>query len=161
MFFGPLAHLAALANGAAPFDIRPGGYSYDARAFLSAIDVQGRSYYAFPELTIDMVYPPLYAVSRGLALWWLTMPGRVRAAPLPRSWRYGLVAVPVVMAALDLVENSCIVVMLWTWPDLTPGLVHVSSAATRAKIILGAATELSMAVLAIFWLAQKIRAARA
>ena len=39
---------------------------------------QGRKYYVSPELVIDTLYPPLYAVSRGLALWWLTMPGRVR-----------------------------------------------------------------------------------
>jgi hypothetical protein len=30
-------------------------------------------------------YPPLYAVSRGLALWWLTMPGRIGKAPVPLS----------------------------------------------------------------------------
>jgi hypothetical protein len=37
MFFGTLAHLQALAGGAAPFDIRPLGYSYEeARSLLAA-----------------------------------------------------------------------------------------------------------------------------
>jgi hypothetical protein len=37
MFFS-LAHLARLAGGLTPFDIRPWGYSYaDARAFLETI----------------------------------------------------------------------------------------------------------------------------
>jgi hypothetical protein len=40
----------------------------EARAFLQAIGERRRAYYAFPELTLDMFYPPLYAVSRGLAL---------------------------------------------------------------------------------------------
>ena len=70
MFFGPLTHLSRLAGGVSPFDIRPMGYSYDeAYAFLNAIGEQGRRYYANRELLLDMFYPPLYAISRGLALW--------------------------------------------------------------------------------------------
>ncbi len=84
MFFGPLAHLTRLAGGAVPFDIRPFGYSYEeARAFLDAISESGRRYYASPELLLDMFYPPLYAVSRGLALWWL------RRCPDGRARRHG------------------------------------------------------------------------
>jgi hypothetical protein len=153
MFFGPLAQLARLAGGAAPFDVRPFGYSYDeARAFLSTIGEAGRHYYGHRELPLDMIYPPLYAVSRGLALWWLTMPGRVRTAPLPLQWRCALVALAVVMASLDTIENVCIARMLATWPALSPALVQISSLATRVKIMAGALTELSMAVLAVLWL---------
>jgi hypothetical protein len=153
MFFGPLAHLTHLAGGLTPFDIRPRGYGYaEARAFLEAIGDEGRRYYAVPELVIDTLYPPLYAVSRGLALWWLTMPGRVRAAPLPLKVRYALVAVPFLMASLDLFENGCIAVMLRTWPDLSHGLVEVSGLATRMKIMAGALTEALMGALAVIWL---------
>jgi hypothetical protein len=66
MFFGPLAQLERLAGGLTPFDIQPKGYGYtEARAFLEAIGQQGRRYYVSPELVIDTVYSPLYAVSRG------------------------------------------------------------------------------------------------
>ena len=160
MLFGPLAQLSHLAGGAAPFDVRPFGYSDDeARAFLAAIGEQGRHYYGYRELPLDMIYPPLYAVSRGLALWWLTMPGRVRAAPLSRRWRTALVAIPVAMASLDMIENACIARMLSTWPELSPDLVQVASLATRAKIMAGALTELSMAVLAALWLKQRMAGA--
>ena len=156
MFFGPLACLSRLAGGESPFDIRPMGYSYEeAYAFLNAIGEQGRLYYANRELLLDMFYPPLYAISRGLALWWLTMPGRLRDAPVPLSWRYALIAVPIIMASLDLVENGCIARMLRTWPILSHDLVQVSSLATRMKMIVGVLTELLMAVLAILWLARR------
>jgi hypothetical protein len=103
MFFGPLRHLERLADGLTTFDMRPKGYSYAAaRAFLEAIGEQGRRYYANPELVIDTFYPPLYAVSRGLALWWLTMPGRVREVPLPLKVRYARIAIPILMASLYL-----------------------------------------------------------
>jgi hypothetical protein len=53
MFFGTLAHLQALAGGAAPFDIRPLGYSYEeARSFLAAIVEQGRAYYLSRQLIL-------------------------------------------------------------------------------------------------------------
>ncbi len=153
MFFGPLAHLTSLAGGLTPFDIRLRGYSYaEARAFLEAIGKAGRAYYASPELILDTFYPPLYAISRGLALWWLTMPGRVRETPVPLKVRYALIAVPILMALLDLVENGCISVMLWTWPDLSHGVVEVSSLATQVKIIAGVLTEVLMGVLAVIWL---------
>jgi hypothetical protein len=153
IFFGPLAHLSRLAGGLKPFDIRPMGYSYDeARAFLDAIGEQGRAYYLNPELVIDTIYPPLYAISRGLALWWLTIPGRVRNRPLPLSVRYALIAVPITMASLDVIENGCIATMIWTWPNLAPGLVTVSSLATQVKILLGALTEALMGGLALMWL---------
>jgi hypothetical protein len=135
MFFGSLEHLTRLADGLPPFDIRPWGYSYaEARAFLAAIGELGRSYYANPELIIDTLYPPLYAVSRGLALWWLTMPGRIRKAPVPLKIRWALIALPILVASLDLIENGCIAAMLLTWPELSSGIVEISSFATRGKI---------------------------
>jgi hypothetical protein len=155
MFFGPLAHLSRLAGGVSPFDIRPKGYSYvEARAFLEALGEQGRAYYASPELILDAFYPPLYAVSRGLALWWLTMPGRIRRAPLPMWVRCTLIAVPILMASLDVIENGCIAVMLWTWPHLSNGVVEISSLATQLKIIAGALTETLMGGLTVVWLAR-------
>ena len=151
MFFGTLAHLQRLAGGLAPFDIRPRGYGYeDARAFLSAIGQQGRAYYLDPELVLDTFYPPLYALSRALALWWLTMPGRLRNGGVPLAWRWALVAVPLVMALLDGgVENVCIAAMVRGWPALSPELVRVASLATQAKLLLGAFTEIAMAALAV------------
>ena len=84
------------------------------------------------------------------------MPGRLRDAPVPLSWRYILIAVPIIMASLDVVENGCIARMLRTWPILSHDLVQVSSLATRMKMIVGALTELLMAVLAILWSARRL-----
>jgi len=42
------------------------------------------------------------------------------------------------MAILDLVENSCIAMMLWMWTDLSHGLVECR----RVKIVAEGLTEL-------------------
>ena len=104
------------------------GYGYDAaRGFLAALGEQGCSYYLNPELVLDSFFPPLYAVSRALALWWLTEPGRLRAGAMPLAWRRILIALPIVEAILDCGENASIATMVWTWPDLSPGLVRAAS----------------------------------
>lgn len=162
LFFGTLSHLRALAGGAAPFDVRPFGYSHEeARAFLNAIGDAGRAYYLNPELVLDTFYPPLYAISRALALWWLTMPGRLREAPVPLSARRALVAIPVVTAGFDGLENASIARMVCTWPDLPRDLVSLASLATRLKLVLGAVTEIAVVVLAVAALVRLWRTARA
>ena len=83
------------------------------------------------------------------------MPGRVRDASLPLKVRYALIAVPFLMATLDLIENGCIAVMLSTWPLLSHVLVEVSSLATQVKIIAGVLTEVLMGVLAAGWLVRR------
>jgi hypothetical protein len=159
LFFVTLPHLQMLAGGAQPFDLRLEGYTdADARAFLTAIGERGRAYYLNPELVLDSFYPPLYAASRALALWWLTMPGRVRDGAMPLPWRRLLVALPILVALLDGGgENVCIATMIWNWPDLSSGVVQLSSAATQAKFLLGALTELLLVGFAVVWARRRLR----
>src|SRR5271170_1542808 len=78
LLFVTVPHLQFLAGGADPFDVRLMGYSYDdAQNYLVALGPDGRAYYLIPELVLDTFFPPLYAASSALALWWLTMPERV------------------------------------------------------------------------------------
>jgi hypothetical protein len=77
------------------------------------------------------------------------MPGRIRKTPLPLKARWALIAVPILVASLDVIENGCIAVMLWTWPDLSKSVVEVSSHATQVKIMAGAVTETLMAGLTV------------
>ncbi|MFN8353933.1 MAG: hypothetical protein U0Y10_05800 [Spirosomataceae bacterium] len=69
-----------------------------------------RSQYATTELTIDVVYPLVYALLFGVILTLL-----FRKKPYaPLSW---LNALPFVMQGFDYLENGCIVVLLKTFPD--------------------------------------------
>lgn len=149
LFFVTLPHLQHSAGGAAPFDLRWSGYRYEeAQAFLAAIGEHGRAYYLHPELILDTFFPPLYAVSRGLALWWLTIPGRSHDGAVPLRWRRALIALPVAELILDWGENACVAGMIWTWPELSPGLVLVASLATRLKLVAAASTEIALVALA-------------
>jgi hypothetical protein len=150
LFFVTVPHLQLLAGGADPFDARWMGYSYDeAQKYLVALGPEGRAYYLNPELVLDTFFPPLYAASSALALWWLTMPGRVIDGAMPIGGRWALVVLPVAELILDWGENTGIAVMLWTWSDLSPALVRAASLATQLKLVAATLTEFSLIVLAV------------
>jgi hypothetical protein len=145
MVFGTLAHLSAAAEGAQPFDLRPLGYSLgEARALLTMLGEAGRAYYAEVQLALDTVYPATYALSRALAILWLTMPGRLRAEPLVPALRWVLIVPPVAAAGFDYWENSLIAKMLAAGPTVSDDLVRMASMATQMKSIAGALAELTM-----------------
>jgi hypothetical protein len=124
MVFWTLAYLRRTAGGLEPFDLRPFGYTpEEARALLYALSSIGRTYYADVQLQLDTAYPALYAISRGLLLFWLTAPGRTAARPLPLPARLALLVLPLATAWFDYFE-------------------------TRAKSIAGLATELVCVILA-------------
>jgi hypothetical protein len=147
--FVTVPHLQRSAGGLPPFDARLRGYGYEeARALLLALGVEGRAYYLSPELVLDTIFPPLYAAFGALALWWLTMPGRLRDGAVPIALRVTLVAFPVAELVFDGVENICIARMDRRWPDLSPGLVSVASLATQWKFVAAVLTLISLVVLA-------------
>lgn len=160
--FITVPHLRQLAGGAAPFDLRWSGYSdEDARAFLAAIGESGRAYYLNPELVLDTIFPPLYAVSFALAFWWLTMPGRLWQGAVPLPLRWALVALSVVTAMLDGVENLSIARMIWAWPDLSAGVVRVGSLATQSKLMAATTAEILLVLLAAMAALRRMRRAGA
>lgn len=149
MMFGTLAHLAGLAEGAEPFDLRPLGYTVgDARSLLALLGEEGRAYYASAQLAIDSVYPATYALSRALLLWWLTMPGRL-AVTMPRGWRFAMLALPASAAAFDYFENARIAAMLVRGADVDSALVASASLATQAKSLLSLLTEALIVLLGL------------
>jgi hypothetical protein len=149
MMFWTLAYLRRIAGGLEPFDLRPFGYTpEEARALLFALSSIGRTYYADVQLQLDTAYPALYALSRGLLLFWLTAPGRTAARPLPLPARLALLMLPLATAWFDYFENEGIAAMLAAGPQASDELIERTSFWTRAKSITGLATELVCIILA-------------
>lgn len=145
MVFGTLAHLSEIAEGAQPFDLRPLGYSVgEARSFLTMLGEAGRTYYADVQLLLDTLYPAVYALSRALAIWWLSMPGRLRAEPVPLVLRSLVIIPPIAAAAFDYWENTLIAEMLAAGPAVANDVVSTASIATQLKSVAGVVSEITM-----------------
>ena len=133
MQYWTLAYLRRISGGLEPFDLRPFGYDLaEARALLYALSELGRDYYRNIQLQLDAAYPFTYALSRVLLLLWLTIPGRLMAAP-PPLLRLGLAMLPIITAICDYRENEAIAAMLAPGATIDAELVARASFWTEAK----------------------------
>jgi hypothetical protein len=149
MVFWTLAYLRRTAGGLEPFDLRPFGYTpEEARKLLHALSSIGRKYYADVQLQLDTAFPAVYALSRGLLLFWVTAPGRTAARPLPLPARLVLLILPLATAWFDYFENEGIAAMLAADQRASDELIERTSFWTRAKSLAALATELICVMLA-------------
>ena len=147
-----LPELQRGAGGLVPFDLRPGGYSHtEARAYLDALNAQGRALYQGPQYWLDMAYPVLFAV---LFAWSFAAQARAMDNTGARLL-CGLGGMASAMAAMaDLSENRLIARMLEEGAVVSEALVTRASGWTVAK---SAATTLAMTLLLIVMVWRGVR----
>jgi hypothetical protein len=126
-----LPTLTQYAGGLAPFDMRPGGYSWqEARELLQALGPIGRDYYLTHQLIADIAFPALLALftwqmlnffAHGQTNWWrVVLKSAAWAAPLVLIFDYG--------------ENLLIAKMLLA-ENLAEDVVDLASMFSSAKAI--------------------------
>jgi hypothetical protein len=132
MLFYSMPSVTRNAPGMRLFDMSPAGYSPAyARNLLDAIGPEGRRAYLQLQLPIDFVYPGLFAAACALTLMWL-FNKRFEA----RSKIFYLALVPAGAGLFDYLENAGIIIMLKSYPALSPGVVHMTSLFSILKSVL-------------------------
>jgi len=116
-----------MAGGSVPFDMRPGGYSFDeALIFLESISDSGRNFYLNTQHVLDFFYPGLLAISLAIPLIHL----------MPRYLGWPLATVAIFAAVSDYLENGYVATMLELEPVfVTESMVSVASNWTLAKSV--------------------------
>jgi len=122
-----LSHIEAVSKQV-PFDMRPLGYGFqEARLLLDALGAEGRIYYLTRQIPLDTLYPALLAMTLVASMLHFA-----RRLPDSRLLRIGI-ACSLGAALFDYAENLGIAAMILHWPDLTPGIVNATSAASMLK----------------------------
>ena len=145
-----LPWIAGQAGGLRPFDMRPTGYDLDdARAFVAALSVEGREFYAGVQHWLDLIYPPLLALTCVLGY----------ALIFPVRWVGLLAGVAVLGMAADWTENWMVARMLAAPApaDLDAGLVARAQAATLVKSAANTLCFLALAVAGVRGLGRRMR----
>jgi hypothetical protein len=139
MVLWSLPLVSEMAGGGVPFDMRPGGYSFDdARVFLTVITDAGRDFYLNTQQLLDLFYPTLFAITVAIPL----------AHLVPRYWGWTLAVLAIAAGVFDHLENSAVAVMLRVEPDaLTEAMVSTASNWTLAKSISTTIASLALLVL--------------
>ena len=127
MILWSLPKISQMAGGRVPFDMRPGGYSFEeAMAFVTAIDASGREFYLNTQHVLDSIYPALLSVTLAV--------GMVNL--LPRCWGWVMAALSVAAGVFDLFENAIVARILNLTPEyITPELISTASSWTLAKSV--------------------------
>lgn len=127
MVYGTLAHIETL-TGLRPFDMRPGGYSVElANSLIDALGIRGRWYYLTRQIPLDLVYPPLMAMTLISLFKWIGS----------RDVNHKLVRIgiwfSIAAAIADYLENAGICLMILSWPEISANTVMAASVASIVK----------------------------
>ncbi len=152
MLVWSLPTISRAASGLTPFDMRPGGYTFDeARAFLAALSADGNAFYRKVQHRLDLFYPALLGATLFFAIALLT----------PASWgqwRWLLAAAAIPGAIFDYMENHAVATMLRLGAEgVTP--VEVATA-SRWTVLKSQSTTVAMAILLallLLWAGSKFR----
>jgi len=127
MVMWSLPLVSEMAGGGVPFDMRPGGYSFeDARVFLTALTDAGRDFYLNTQQLLDLFYPTLLAITLAIPFVHL----------MPRYWGWTLAVLAIAAGVFDHLENIAVAVMLQAGPyALTETMVSTASNWSMAKSI--------------------------
>ena len=122
------------------FDMNSFGYTHEqAQRFLSLLGERGRELYLHVQLPLDFVYPTAYTAFF------------VTAIALLRKKKTPLWLLPAALAAFDVVENTCSIIMLKNM-SVSPALAGFASTVTVIKSILMTAVFVLLGVLFVLWL---------
>lgn len=116
----------------------------DVHAMFSAYGATGRRRYVRNAVTLDLLFPCIYASFLTLVLVRLTS----QLTSPPAVLRL-LSFTPLLAGICDLLENPCLVMLAWVYPLRRDWLARVASSFTRLKWILVAASAL-LVIFALF-----------
>ncbi|MFK8075700.1 MAG: hypothetical protein AB8B84_03875 [Granulosicoccus sp.] len=127
MVLWSLPRVSEMAGGEVPFDMRPGGYSFDeAQVFLTVITDAGRDFYLDTQQYLDIFYPTLFATTAAISLLHLA----------PTYWGRSLSVLAIAAGLFDHLENSAVAVMLRAGPEaITEAMASTASNWSLAKSI--------------------------
>lgn len=130
-------------------DMIPLGYDLTyLEELLNRLGSEGRQAYLNRQIPVDMVYPALFALTYSLLL------GRIlKSMDLLESRLIYLCLLPVIAALADYAENMFIASQLHSYPELSGGIIGLSSVCSVIKSASTSLYFLALLVLLMYWAA--------
>lgn len=151
-----LPYIQQLAGGLNPFDLLPQGYDTAyAISFLESIKDEGRSFYLYKQIPLDLIYPGLFAFTFATMWLWLLH----KTTDSPGAWRWGAL-LPIMAGTADYIENALIVAMIYSYPDTSEVIVSAASVSTIIKSMTTTIYFVALLLLLIFIGMQRYRSRR-
>lgn len=124
--------LEAISGGYGMLDVGPSFSNADAYQLLQNMGEEGRRFYVQILLTIDMIYPLLYAIF-GVALLATVYKKLMVTYKILRV----VIVFPIIAAVCDYLENTFILIMLKTYPHQEPLAAFWGNMFHMSKLVIG------------------------
>ncbi len=126
-----IPNVVSYADGMKVLDMQPTGYSAEyANTLLNRLGSEGRDYYLYKQIPMDMIYPFLFAITYSLLLIYLFK----KSFNIESKMHY-LTIVPLFGGFFDYLENIGIIVMLLDYPDFSTLLANVTNVFSILKSV--------------------------
>lgn len=146
MIFITIPKVMAFSGGLKLLDMMPLGYDLDdVNALFTALGEKGRGIYLYSQIPVDMIYPFLFGISYSLIYaYFLHKLGKLD------SVFFYVSLLPLVAGTADYLENTGIVLMLTSFPNVSPVMASLTNV---CSIIKSASTTLFfiLLILLILW----------
>jgi hypothetical protein len=117
------------AGGMKLLDMMPTGYDSEyVNTLFAALGEAGRETYLYRQIPVDMLYPLLFAVTYCLVMAYFLK----KLGKLHTSWFY-LCLLPLLAGLADYLENGSIVIMVNSYPEVSPTSVAAANIFTLVK----------------------------
>lgn len=121
--------LDRMAGGLPILDLRPSGYTLsEVQELMGALGSEGRQFYLTRQIPLDLIYPFLYGISFSLIITYFLR--RLKRLQGPLVY---LSFLPLLAGLADYLENWQIFKILRQYPDITEGMVKMSSSFSLLK----------------------------
>lgn len=153
MLLVTIPNLMEFAGGLKTLDMLPMGYSqiYIENLFELLGD-EGRSYYLWKQLPVDMIYPGLFAIGYMFVLAYFLE----KLSKFKSPW-YWLCGLPVLAGVFDYFENFSIAAMLFLFPEIPQEIAWLSSAFSITKAVSTTLFFVSLLLVLVLLLINKLR----
>jgi len=131
MIFITIPKVMAFSGELKLLDMMPTGYDLDyINALFSALGEKGHEIYLYQQIPVDMIYPFLFGISNSLIMaFFLNKMGKLD------SVFFYFTLLPLIAGMADYLENIGIVLMLTSFPDVSPGVASLTNVFSITKSI--------------------------
>ena len=139
------------SNGIKILDMLPFGYQFDyVNDLFSALGLNGRSFYLYNQIPIDMIYPFLFGITYSLVLAFF-----LKKINKLDSLLIYLCLLPLIAAFFDYLENFGTINMLNNYPNISEVEVKINSGFTIIKSMTTTAFFISLIIVLMFFAIKK------
>lgn len=119
------------SGGMKLLDMMPGGYTSEyVKTLFNNLGNEGRSAYLYKQIPVDMIYPLLFGVSYCMVMaYFLNKLGKLDSKLIYLCY------IPILSGLFDYLENIGIILMLIGYPDISMGLIKLTSIFSVCKSV--------------------------